>query len=211
MNLCVRATAFSVLAILAAAAAFAEQTLRPQEKPMQATNPESSINDFDFLVGRWTVRHHRLKERLAGNTQWQDFNGTLQMYKLMSGQGNVDDNVIDLPGGAYRAASIRSFDPNTRQWAIWWIDGRDPHHPLDPPMVGSFSHGVGTFYADDTFKGRPIRVRYLWSDITSSSCHWEQAFSPDGGKTWETNWVMDLTRAPTAASDAGERSSDPRR
>ena len=120
MNLFVRATAFSVLAILTAAAAFAEQTLRPQEKPMHAANPESSINDFDFLVGRWTVRHHRLKERLAGNTQWQDFGGTLQMYKLMSGQGNVDDNVIDLPGGAYRAASIRSFDPNTRQWAIWW-------------------------------------------------------------------------------------------
>jgi hypothetical protein len=73
------------------------------------------------------------------------------------------------------------------------LDGRDPHR-LEPPVVGGFSGGIGTFYGDDVFKGRPIRVRFQWSAITATSCHWEQAFSPDGGKTWETNWIMDIKR-----------------
>jgi hypothetical protein len=181
--------------------------LRPPNS-VQAVSPASSVNDFDFLVGRWNVLHHRLKERLAGSTQWDDFTGTSTLQKLMDGQANVDDNLINLPSGPYRAASLRSFDPNTRQWAIWWLDARDPHHPLDPPVVGSFSRNIGTFYADDTFKGHPIRVRYLWSDITPSSCHWEQAFSPDGGKTWETNWIMDFTRVQDGAAHAAGSSSD---
>jgi hypothetical protein len=53
---------------------------------------------------------------------------------------------------------------------------------------------VGTFYADNTFNAKPIRVRFVWSHITAKSCRWEQAFSPDGGTTWEANWVMDFTR-----------------
>jgi hypothetical protein len=168
---------------------------------MPNSTSESGLSDFDFLVGRWTVHHRRLKERLAGNHEWQEFGGTSALWKLMDGQGNVDDNVIDLPEGRYRASSFRSFDPNTRQWAIWWVDGRKPHQ-LDPPVVGSFSSGVGTFYADDSFNGRPIRVRYLWTDISSNSCHWEQAFSADGGKTWETNWIMDFTRVKDPGSSA---------
>jgi len=161
---------------------------------MSPADSESTINDFDFFVGRWTVRHRRLKQRLAGSTQWEEFGGTSLMQKVMDGQGNFDDNLIDLPGRPYRAVSLRSFDPKTKQWAIWWVDGRDPHHRLDPPMVGGFSEGIGTFYADETLDGRPIRVRYLWTDITANSCRWQQAFSPDGGQTWETNWVMDFTR-----------------
>jgi hypothetical protein len=161
---------------------------------MSTTPTESTIHDFDFFVGRWTVRHRRLKERLAGCTQWEEFGGTSLMQKLMDGHGNVDDNLIEAPAGAYRAVSLRSLDPNTAQWAIWWVDGRNPHQRLDPPMVGSFSGGIGTFYADDIINERPIRVRYLWTDITANSCRWQQAFSPDGGNTWETNWIMDFTR-----------------
>jgi hypothetical protein len=168
-------------------------TTRSPENAMTTLDMESSAADFDFFVGKWTVRHRRLKERLAGSTQWEEFGGNCVMHKLIDGHGNVDDNVIELPGGHYRAVSLRAFDPKTRRWAIWWVDGRDPHR-LDPPLVGSFSRGSGTFYADDVFKGQPIRVRYRWSDITATSCHWEQAFSPDDGKTWETNWITDFTR-----------------
>jgi len=82
----------------------------------------------------------------------------------------------------------------TRKWAIWWLDGRNPHS-LDVPMLGSFVDGVGTFLADDTFENKPIKVRFLWSRITPSSCRWEQAFSEDGGKRGETNWIMDFARA----------------
>jgi hypothetical protein len=177
---------------------------------MPTIHTESSINDFDFFVGRWTVRHRRLKERLAGSTQWEESGGTSLMQKLMDGQGNFDDNLIELPAGPYHAVSLRSFDPKTKQWAIWWLDGRDPHRPLDPPMVGGFSRGTGTFYGDDTFNGRPIRVRYLWTDITSNSCRWQQAFSSDGGQTWETNWIMDFARvsATTAHQAAASESME---
>jgi len=62
-------------------------------------------------------------------------------------------------------------------------------------MRGSFLNGVGTFYGDDTLGGKPVRARFLWSKITPTTCHWEQAYSPDEGKTWETNWVQDIERA----------------
>jgi hypothetical protein len=153
----------------------------------------SSANDFDFFHGRWTVHHRRLKDRLAGCTEWDIFGGSTAVQPLLGGAGNVDDNVIELPGGTYRAATFRAFDPATEQWAIWWLDGRHPHS-VDVPMIGCFENGIGTFFADDTHQGRPIKVRFLWFRITPTSARWEQAFSPDGGKTWETNWVMDFTR-----------------
>jgi len=116
------------------------------------------------------------------------------MRQLMGGYGNVDDNVVELPGGAYRAVGLRSFEPKSGKWSIWWLDGRTPLGALDPPVRGSFRDGIGTFLADDTFNGMPIRVRFTWSKITPTSCHWEQAFSTDGGNSWETNWAMDFKR-----------------
>lgn len=150
-------------------------------------------HDFDFFVGKWRVHHRRLKARLAGSHEWEEFEGTSEMQMSMGGQGNSDDNVIGLPGGAYRAMSIRGYDPKTQTWAIWWLDARNPH-TIEPPVMGNFQDGVGTFEGDDIFNGKPIKVRFIWSGITANSAHWEQAFSPDGGKTWETNWIMDLAR-----------------
>ena len=106
----------------------------------------------------------------------------------------MDDNVIDLPGDAYRAVTLRAFDPKTGLWAIRWLDGRDPGANLDPPVKGGFDGGVGTFFADITFSGKPVRMRFVWSHITRDTLRWEQAFSPDGGKTWETNWIMQFQR-----------------
>ena len=153
----------------------------------------SAVHDFDFYMGTWRVHHRRLAERLAGNEEWQQFEGTSRAWPILGGAGNIDDNVLELPAGAYRAVSLRSFDPKTGQWAIWWLDGRNPGR-LDPPVVGRFENGVGTFIGDDAFNGKPILVRFIWSDITETTCRWEQAFSPDGGETWEVNWVMESTR-----------------
>jgi hypothetical protein len=88
----------------------------------------------------------------------------------------------------------RAYDSKTGQWAIWWIDGRNPFGNLDPPVKGRFVNGIGTFYADDTLRGKPIKVRFIWSHITQTSARWEQAFSPDEGKTWETNWLQRIER-----------------
>ena len=89
---------------------------------------------------------------------------------------------------------MRSCDTKTGEWAIWWLDGRYPTGPLDPPVKGRFVHGVGNFYSDDVVDGKPIRTRYTWSNITTTSARWEQATSVDTGKTWATNWTMEFHR-----------------
>jgi hypothetical protein len=144
-------------------------------------------------MGKWRVHHRRLKERLAGSDEWQEFEGTSEAWPILGGAGNIDDNVLELPAGTYRAISLRSFDPVSEKWSIWWLDGRNPGR-LDPPVVGAFVNGIGSFIAEDTFNDRPILVRFLWSDITATRCRWEQAFSTDGGESWEVNWVMESTR-----------------
>jgi hypothetical protein len=151
-------------------------------------------DDWAFLVGRWKVQHRRLKERLVGSTQWEDFAGTCVNWPLLDGQGNVDDNVLELPGGTYRGVGVRAFNSQTRQWSIWWIDSRLA--TIDPPVRGGFKDGVGTFLGDDVHKGQPVTVRFRWSELTAKTAKWDQAFSTDGGKTWETNWLMWFTRAP---------------
>lgn len=150
-------------------------------------------NDFDFLEGDWLVAHQRLKERLSGCTEWETFTGRCTLRKTLGGLGNCDDNVINLPGGAYRAMTTRAFDPETRSWAIWWLDARWPHR-VDAPMIGRFENGVGAFFCDDTLNGVPIRVRFLWTETHTAAPHWEQAFSADGGETWEVNWRMRFAR-----------------
>ena len=183
--------------VLAASMGLSTSALASQDSPQpgQAAPNLSGLHDFDFLVGSWRVHHKRLKERLANSHEWQEFEGTCTMRPLMNGYGNVDDNAIDLPGDNYRGIGLRSYDPKTGQWAIWWVDSRMPFNPLDPPVKGHFENGVGNFYSDDTLRGKTIRVRYTWSRITPTSAHWEQAYSPDGGKTWETNWLMEFERA----------------
>jgi hypothetical protein len=107
--------------------------------------------------------------------------------------GNADDNWINDPSGAYGAIAMRSFDPSEHVWSIWWLDQRTPRH-LDPPLVGNFTDGFGTFLADQILDGRPIVVRFLWSETFTDNPKWEQAFSTDAGQTWETNWMMRFDR-----------------
>ena len=192
MNSLTIAIAASVFAVSIASPAQASQDSPPAG---QTADNLSGVHDFDFLAGDWRVHHRRLSQRLANNHEWVPFEGTCSMRPLMQGYGNVDDNFLDLPQGAYHGVGLRSYDPKTGQWSIWWLDSRMPSNPLDPPVRGGFKDGVGTFYADDTLRGQKIRVRYTWSHITPKSAHWEQAYSPDGGKTWETNWTMEFERA----------------
>lgn len=153
----------------------------------------SAINDFDFLVGGWTVHHRKLHQRLANCDTWWEFGGTSTFWQILGGLGNVDDNVIDQPTGAYRGASVRLFDRSTDLWSIYWMS--DASAAIEPPVVGRFRDGTGVFEGDDTLEGRPIRVRFIWSDVTDRTARWEQAFSPDGGQSWETNWIMTFERA----------------
>ena len=154
----------------------------------------SGLHDFDFFLGTWSTHSRRLKERCAGSHDWEQFDGTIRNYKLMSGRANVDDTEFDMPEGIYRGVAPRAYDPQTGLWAIWWIDGRNPLGAVDPPVKGRFVAGVGTFYADDTLRGKPIKVRFIWSHITATTARWEQAYSCDDGKTWEVNWIQTVRK-----------------
>lgn len=157
-----------------------------------APNP-AAPTDWDWLVGRWRVRHRKLKERLVGSTEWLTFDGRCVNWPILGGYGNVDDNVFDAPDGSYRGVGLRALDPATGQWAIWWLDSRFPDR-IDVPVRGGFSDGVGVFLSDDVWKGTPVTVRFRWSEIRERTAIWDQAFSTDGGTTWESNWVMHFTR-----------------
>lgn len=158
----------------------------------------SSAHDFDFFTGHWRVAHRQLKQRLAGCTEWVAFDGSCKVSPLLGGAGNIDDNLIDHPSGAYRAATLRAFDPATATWSIWWLDGRFPAR-VDVPMVGSFDDGQGEFLCDDVFNGAPIKVRFRWR-ADPQHPRWEQAFSGDAGATWETNWIMYFERSNATAA-----------
>jgi hypothetical protein len=153
---------------------------------------ESSAHDFDFWTGTWRGRNRRLRERLAGCDEWDEFEGTCVARPLLAGLGNMDEFRTDYQGGLV-GLSLRFFDSESRLWSIYWTDTRRSGL-LEPPVVGSFSGGIGVFECDDTFDGRPIIVRYRWSDVTAATARWEQSFSEDGGETWETNWTVEHSR-----------------
>jgi hypothetical protein len=146
--------------------------------------------DFDFERGAWRVHHRILR---AGT--WIEFDGTCTNRALMDGLMNVEEHVFERPTGTTRGVALRAYDPRSATWAIWWVDSRDPHGAIDPPVKGSFADGVGRFYSDGTVDGKPVRTRFEWSRITATSARWEQAYSHDAGATWETNWIMEFERA----------------
>jgi hypothetical protein len=150
------------------------------------------MNDFDFLFGTWNVANRRLAERLAGSDRWDEFPGVAVCAPHFGGAANVDEIVFPTLG--YSGLTVRLYDPATRLWSIHWADSRTGTLGL-PPMVGRFDGDRGVFSGDDSHEGKPVRCRYIWTRLGPDACRWEQAFSDDGERTWETNWTMDFTRA----------------
>jgi len=150
-------------------------------------------NDFDFLIGTWKVYHRLLTQRLKGSTEWIEFEGETVDRKIMNGLGNMDENIIHMKDGPVHAISLRLFNPASKEWSIHW--STDRMGVLDIPMIGGFKDGLGEFYSQETHDGTHVYSRFIWSQITADSCQWEQALSDDGGKTWETNWIMEFKRA----------------
>jgi hypothetical protein len=151
-----------------------------------------TARDFDFWFGSWNVRNRLLRARLQGSDEWDEFASTVVARPILDGLGNEDEFRTSYNGG-FVAMSFRFFDPGSRRWSIYWADARRSGL-LDPPVIGGFTGDTGVFEGEDTFEGRPILVRFVWSGITTPTPRWEQSFSEDGGETWETNWIMDFTR-----------------
>lgn len=195
-----RAFAASLACLPAAVAAGARFTAT-EPGPMRPSDPR---HDFDFLHGRWHVRNERLRVRLAGAQDWEVFEAVNDCRPLLGGAGNVDafDTGWSPDGrtGGYHGMTVRLYEPSRRRWSIRWASDRTGL--LEPPVHGRFRDGVGTFFGDDVHAGRPVRVRFVWNGIGATTATWQQAFSADGGATWETNWLMRMTRMPAAG--AGE-------
>jgi hypothetical protein len=154
---------------------------------------EATATDFDFLLGSWNVANRMLRRRLAGSDDWEEFAATAVVRPILDGLGNEDVFRTEHDGG-FVGMSFRFFDPEKRRWSIYWADSRRPGE-LDPPVVGCFEGDLGVFHGEDVHRGRPVLVRFTWSRGTTECPRWEQAFSDDGGRTWETNWVMDFAPA----------------
>jgi hypothetical protein len=154
---------------------------------------EATATDFDFLLGSWNVANRMLRRRLAGSDDWEEFAATAVVRPILDGLGNEDVFRTEHDGG-FVGMSFRFFDPEKRRWSIYWADSRRPGE-LDPPVVGCFEGALGVFHGEDVHRGRPVLVRFTWSRVTTETPRWEQAFSDDGGRTWETNWVMDFAPA----------------
>jgi hypothetical protein len=148
------------------------------------------MNDFDFFTGTWDVVNRRRNDFLDATGTWEEFPGVSRATRHFDGRANFDE--IDFPTKGFAGLTLRLYDPERQEWSLYWASKRTG--TLFPPVVGRFRDGRGEFYGDDTHEGRPVRVRFMWSDITANSARWAQAYSPEAGATWVTNWVMELTR-----------------
>jgi hypothetical protein len=161
-----------------------------------ATDPitaKPGPHDFDYFLGSWKVAHRRLGKRLVGSTDWEEFEGSTHCQSILGGLANMNDSVAHRASGLTRGMGLRAFDETSGNWADWYLDGRSPTH-IDPPGIGRFAGGVGTFYSDETYERTPVRVRGIFTPVRAGFAQWEQAYSADGGKSWETNYVMRYTR-----------------
>lgn len=167
------------------------------ESAQQGSEPpaETSQNgqhDFDFEIGSWKIHLSRLKDRLAGSTEWVAFDGTSVTRKVWNRRADLEEFETDSQTGHIEGLTLRLFNPQSHQWRLYWANSADG--VLDPPMIGEFKNGVGEFFDQQLWKGRAVFVRFIWSNTTTSSPHFEQSFSDDGGKTWEVNWITNQTR-----------------
>jgi hypothetical protein len=148
-------------------------------------------NNFDFFIGNWTSKQRRLRKVLAGNDDWSEFEGVTRCWSVLGGAGNIDE--VTFPSEGFGGVTLRLYDEARDEWSLYWASSRTGLSL--PPVTGRFgADGRGVFTADEHFEGREITVRFLWSEITETACRWEQAFSVDGGATWEPNWIAEFSR-----------------
>jgi hypothetical protein len=149
-------------------------------------------HDFDFELGTWRTRLKRLVHPLSGSATWAEYDGTTAVRPVWNGRANLIELEADGPAGHIEGLSLRLFNPRSRQWSLNFSNSS--LGTLGPPTIGEFKNGRGEFFDQEEFGGRSILVRFVISDVTPGSAHFEQSYSSDGGKSWELNWVADDTR-----------------
>lgn len=156
------------------------------------TAPRDGNRDFDFEIGSWKTQLKRRLRPLTGSNEWVEYEGTSIVTKVLGGRANLVELDVKGTAGRIEGMSLRLYNPEARQWSLNFSNVRSG--TLSPPVIGEFKNGRGEFYGADTLGSRAILVRFVISDITPKSAKFEQAFSDDGGKTWEVNWIATDTR-----------------
>ena len=159
--------------------------------------PTGGLHDFDFLAGTWSVANRRLKARGVGCTEWEEFLATSRCALYMGGFFNVEE--MTFPTQEWSGMTVRTLDVAQHRWSIYWINSRTG--TLQPPVLGGFHGDRGEFSGEDEDNGHVVEVLFVWTKLGPDRARWEQSFSTDGGRTWEKNWIMEMTRTasqPTA-------------
>ena len=193
MNL--RSAILSALLLGAVAPLLMAQVAPPATPASQAATLHDGRHDFDFEVGSWKAHVKKLIHPLSGSTDWDELDGTVVTRTLPLLEGwNEAEMRVDSPTSHRRIEilAVRMYNPSSHQWAIYGSNLKTG--VFDPPQIGQFAAGHGEFYAQDMFDGRSIYIRFVWQPIDANRTHFEQAFSADGGKTWEVNWIYDGVR-----------------
>jgi hypothetical protein len=149
-------------------------------------------HDFDFHIGTWKTHLTRLLHPLTGSTTWVEYEGTTVVRKVWNGRANLVELQADGPAGHFEGLNLRLYNPQSHQWSLNFANSKGG--TISQPTIGEFKSGRGMFFDQEVLNGRAIFVRFVISDITPNSCRFEQAFSVDGGKTWEVNWIATDTR-----------------
>jgi len=154
-------------------------------------------HDFDPLLGNFTYHLHYMLHPLTSTPDWTDMDGTGACYNVWNGRAQLDTIEVDsAQGGHIEGLTLRLYDPAHRQWRLYWANSRIGR--LDPPQIGDFRNGHGDFYTTDTINGKTVLIRFDWTRMTSGTPPFEQAFSPDGGQSWEVNWITNQKRTGDA-------------
>lgn len=171
---------------------FAELPVMSSSNPQQTAKLRDGQHDFDFNFGTWKTHVSRLAHPLTGSKQWVEYDGTSVVSKVWDGGASLFELDVSGPAGRIEGMGLRLYNPETHQWSLSWANSSDG--VINKPMIGEFKEGRGEFFDQEEFNGRIILARNGFYDITPNSSRFEQAFSADGGKTWETNWVMTFKR-----------------
>ncbi|HEX4370687.1 MAG TPA: hypothetical protein VH019_05030, partial [Rhizomicrobium sp.] len=170
--------------------------------PAQPGPQHDGAHDFDFLIGDWKAHLHRMIDRKTGVTTsdprtgiWVDYDGVCNDKKLLDTNANFEQFDVQVPRThlRFRGQALRMYNPASHQWSIYGLDLDKGELGL-PPLIGQFTGKRGEFFDSELRNGRMVQVRYVWSDVTPKSARMEQSFSPDGGKSWAVNWIVDLSR-----------------
>jgi len=172
----------------------------PQSTPppgLAPPTPHDGAHDFDPVLGNFNFHLRFMLHPLTSSPEWTEMTGTGACYKVWDGRAQLDTVELDSSsGGHIEGLTLRLYDREARQWRLYWANSRIGR--LDPPQIGEFRDGHGDFYTTDFINGKTTLIRFDWSRMTSGTPHFEQAFSPDGGKTWEVNWITNQTRTGEA-------------